>query len=40
MEVGIVAEVMTEIIQGRNFSKVEILVEIGIGKNSHDCDLE
>ena len=40
VEVGIVTEVNTEIIQGRDLSEVEILVEIGIWKDSHDHDLE
>ena len=40
VEVGIVSEVITEIIQGRDLSKVEILAEIGIGKDSHDHELE
>ena len=37
VEVGMVTEVITEIIQGK---EVEILVVIGIGKDSHDHDLE
>ena len=40
VEVGRVAEVITEIIQGNNLNEVEILVEIGIGKYSHDHNLE
>ena len=40
VEVGIVTGVITEIVQGKDLSKVEILVEIGIGKDSHDHNLE
>ena len=40
VEVGIVTEVITEIIQGKDLSEVEILVEIGIRKDSHNHDLE
>ena len=40
VEVGIIAEVITEIFQGKEFSKVEILVEIGTGKDSHNHNLE
>ena len=40
MEVVLVAEVNTEIIQGKDLKKVEILVKIRIGKDSHVHDLE
>ena len=40
VQVGITAEVTTEIIQGKDLSEVEILVEIGVGKDSHNHNLE
>ena len=40
VEVGIVTGVITEIIQGRDLSKVEILVETEIGKDSNNHGLE
>ena len=40
VEVGIVTEVFTEIIQERDLSEGEILVEIEIDKDSHNHDLE
>ena len=40
VEVGIVTEVITETIQGRDLREVEILVGIGTGKDSCDHDLD
>ena len=37
---GTATRVVTEIIQGKDLSEVEILAEIGVGKDSHDHDLE
>ena len=40
MEVGIVTEITKEIVKERDLCEVGILVEIEVGKDSHDHDLE
>ena len=40
VEAGIVTEITTEIVQERTLSKVGILVEIGVGKDNHDHNLQ
>ena len=40
MQVGIIIETTTETIQGKDLSEVEIQVEIGVEKDSHDHGLE
>ena len=40
VQVGIIIEITTETIQGKDLSEEEIKVEIGIEKDSHDHGLE
>ena len=40
VEAGMVTEIITEIVQERDLSEVGILVETGVGKDSHDHNLE